>query len=421
MRLFLLRASITTLILLGTASVLPASAQDATSTATATPTPTPTLTPTPIVDLKAFEIYPKGQILGDYFAPTIESGESADLVVVLANTGNVPFKGRTYAVDAMSAINGGFTVADSGTEPTGVTLWLDYSEEVYTIEPGTGLERTFKVTIPEGTAPGQYITALVLEDAEAVNVDDSQNFQQIIRFPVPVFITVPGPFEPAFEIGDIVLTTNEAVGEIEIQIVNAGNIRVRPAGTVTILDGSGRELYNVPVTMGSVYARDQTALRISLPAKLPEGVYTVQIDLTDPETKVGVGAEAEITAAESAGTPVASTGIQILDATGTPRPDLNGIQFLEVSVTIDNRGEPLTNGQVVLRVSRDGDPVENFPIASSLSLSGGETTVSARYIPVTGWEEGTWTFEISIEAVATGSGVAEVLARTDLDSVRVSK
>jgi hypothetical protein len=401
------------LVLATTAGLSGATAQEASPTATPTATPTPS--PTPPADVLAFEIYPQGKILGDYFQPTIDPGDTAELIVALANTGTVPFEGRTYATNAFTGLNGGFDVAQAGVVPTGVTTWLDYPEAVYTIEPGTALERPFTITVPENTEPGQYITALILENAEAQTIEGSSNFDQVVRFAVPVFITVPGPVEPAFEVGDVGITTDASVSVLDIAIVNTGNILVRPAGELTVSDNAGTELFNAPVTMGSVYARESTTLQVVLPQPLGAGGYTIRVDLSDPETKVTASKEVTITITEQA-TPVPSP-IRFVEASATPRPDNENIQFLEVLATLDNSGEPLTNIQVVLHVTQDGSPVEDFALASSLALPFGQTPIQSRYVPATGWSTGTWQFALTVEAVDPANGVSQLLASVELQDV----
>ena len=93
-------------------------------------TPTAEVAPgaSPPVDVLAFEIYPQGQRFGDFFAPTIEAGESAELTVVLANTGTLVFEGKSHATNAFTALNGGFAVSAAGEPPAGVALWLDYPD-----------------------------------------------------------------------------------------------------------------------------------------------------------------------------------------------------------------------------------------------------------------------------------------------------
>jgi hypothetical protein len=196
-------------------------------------------------------------------------------------------------------------------------------------------------------------------------------------------------------------------------------VRVRPEGAVTILDSNGTELFNVPVTMGSVYAVDETRIEFGLPSALPEGTYSVQVDLIDPETQAAASTEQPLVSLAPA-TPVASTSVQLLEVAGIARPDLESIQFLDISLTIDNPTEAIPNAQVVLRASKDGEAVEDFPLATAIELGSGTTTLQYRYIPATGWTEGTWTFEVIVERVDTASGIAEVLVAGEIASIAVT-
>jgi hypothetical protein len=392
------------LLTVGTGSVSTRAREDATPGAT-----------TSTVQV-SYAIYPKGKGLGDYFQPTIDAGKSKKLTVVLANTGSTEAKLRTYAVNVRSAVNGGFEAAPAGTPPEGPTTWLDYSEEIYTIEPGKGIERTFTIRVPKGTEPGQYITAIALENAEAGAVEGSDVFKQVVRFPMPVFITVPGPVKPSLAIGHVTAAANGNFTQFQIEVLNTGNVRLRPAGTVEVRDASGNLLFTVPVTMGSVYAHDTTILQTGVPA-LGGGSYHVTVKLTDPETQATAESETTVTTTGAA-TPVAAPPVQVTNASATPQPSAEKIQFLDVKATIANSGEPLTNVQVVLHAERDGKVVEDFPLAASLAVPNGETPVQARYLPATGWKSGTWHFTLSVEAVG-GNGVAQVLATADLGTIQV--
>jgi hypothetical protein len=188
---------------------------------------------------------------------------------------------------------------------------------------------------------------------------------------------------------------------------------------LTVSDSTGKQLFNAPVTMRSVYARDSTSLIVGLPQQLQQGEYHVAVELSDPETKVKASGEATVSGTAPA-TPAAPAPIQILEAVGTPRPSADDVQFLDIAATINNSGEPLTNVKVVLHVTHDGEVVEDFALASSLALPDGSTLVQQRYIPGTGWSKGTWQFTLSVEAVDPGSGVAQVLATADLADVEIS-
>ena len=109
-----------------------------------------------------------------------------------------------------------------------------------------------------------------------------------------------------------------------------------------------------------------------------------------------------------------------MSASVTPRPSADSVQFAEVTATIGNIADPVSNMQVTLHVERDGELVESFPIATSLSLPFGETTVQNRYLPLEGWTTGTWTFSLSLDQIDPGSGTAQQIATYDIaDSIQI--
>jgi hypothetical protein len=113
--------------------------------------------------------------------------------------------------------------------------------------------------------------------------------------------------------------------------------------------------------------------------------------------------------AEAPATPEAATFV-ITQATVEPAPSADDVQFATVEAVISNAGEPVANAQLSLIARVNGEEIERFPISQSLSLPSGETTISTRYIPATGWTSGTWTFELLLETVEPG-GAAVVVGR----------
>src|SRR5690606_5431453 len=117
--------------------------------------------------------------------------------------GNEPVSTITYVADAYTLVNGGFGVEGPDDEISEPATWITYSTETLDLAPGEGLERTFTVSIPEGTAPGQYIAGLSIQTAESIAVGGSEMLRQIIKKSIAIFITVPGPETPELAIGDI--------------------------------------------------------------------------------------------------------------------------------------------------------------------------------------------------------------------------
>jgi hypothetical protein len=362
---------------------------------------------------KSFQFYPTETGFGSYFDATVEAGKSSNLTALLANTGDKVQDLRVYPINAGTDEGGGFLAAEYGTIPNTVTKWVGMEEQVFTLEPEMGAEITFSVTVPAGTAPGQYITAVAGEHAEASSVEGTENFTQKLRYVVPVFITVPGKTTAGFEVGDITTTTNDGAIVVTVDLSNTGDVRVRPEGSIDILDADAKLVISIPVKMESIYAHDGTTLTVGTNQAIPPGDYTVEVELSDKETKTTASGTSDPVHIDLAATPVPQA-ISISSAGIEPGPSADNVHFANVQATISNSGEPVTNAQLSLLVSKDGEEVERFPISQSLALPGGDTEVNTRYIPLEGWSSGEWTFELLLETVE-GSGAAVVVASQPIE------
>lgn len=368
--------------------------------------------------LPSFVFQPANETSGGYFSLELKPGATQDESVLIGNSGTSPIDARTYAADAFTLDNGGFGLKSNDDPRTGVTTWLDYQSKELTLEPGKGVTVKFTVTTPSDLAPGQYITGLALETAEPIatggNSSGQLQINQTLRTVIAVLITVPGPITPAFTIGAPTLSQETPTQSLTMPISNTGNILVKPSGNVRVTDASGKTMLTAPVQMGSVYAHDATTLSIALSQPLPKGSYVVSVDLHDAATGASASVSNAKIAARGEATPVSAAAIGFSSATATPKPSLNKLQFLEISATITNTGEPVTNARVVLHAVHDGATVEDFTLASSLALPTGDTVVQGRYLPADGWSTGTWTFSLTLEAVDAATGQTRPLGTATL-------
>jgi hypothetical protein len=378
--------------------VLPVNAQESTPSAEATPETE--LGP-------QFVIYPKGSFDGDFFQLEIEAGRSQDLTVVLGNVDDEPLELVTYVADVVPQTNGGFAIAREDVPLTGPASWVDYPLQEFAFEPGDGVERTFTVTIPEGTRPGQYVAGLALQTAEPLAVEGTDLFTQTVRKIVQVFITVPGPTEAAFELIDAELTAEGGSGIVEVTVENGGDILVRPQGELVLADEGGQVVFTAPVQMGSVYAGMAVSLVIPLTTALPEGEYSLSLTLADEESGATAAIESQavsISSEAQAAQQFSIAGeVSLQPADGEP-------VYADIAVQVTNSGEAVNSSELVLDVVRNGELVESFTLASSLALPPGETEVLQRYVPPTGFEAGEWSFVIRLNVVDPNSDATTTVA-----------
>ncbi len=229
---------------------------------------------------------------GSYFDLTMEPGESRELTVAVGNNGSAAMDVSTYPADAYSIVNGGFGAKENGTEPTGTTTWLDYAAQDLSLPAGQASEHTVTVTVPEGTEPGQYITSLVLENADPVAGSGDVALNQIVRQALPITVQVPGDLDPAFEFGQAGHQNTAGRSAVDVQITNTGNAHLKPAGDLTIRDDSGETVSEAQVTMSNFFAGTQTTVETTLDGALQPGTYTLTVSMTDPKTGTSASAEA---------------------------------------------------------------------------------------------------------------------------------
>ena len=110
---------------------------------------------------------------------------------------------------------------------------------------------------------------------------------------------------------------------------------------------------------------DQTIFSAVLPVPLPEGDYSVSVDLTDPDTGATSALE-DIPVTASAPEEVSPLTVQHVSV--VPMPDPTTIVFVQVQIVIANTGPLISGGEVTLVVYRDGEPVDEAVLASSMTI-----------------------------------------------------
>jgi hypothetical protein len=353
-----------------------------------------------------------------FFSLEMEAGTSRETTVLIGAEGDVVVPAKTYAADAYSLINGGFGVRELGEPVNEPTTWLDYESSDLELQPGQQIERTFTVSVPAGTPPGQYITGLIVQTAEPIAVGSSTMLQQTLRKALAVLITVPGPVTPEFSIGEASLRQSDVANSLLVDVTNSGNILLKPTGELVLTDAEGTELVTAPIAMGSVYAGDLTQIEVPIPTLLAPATYLIAITLTDeatgatasnPELALDVSAMSDASPVAALVTVDTFTVEAVADTSG-------GIQLANVAVVLNNAGTAIPAVKLTMHVLNGGNVVEDYALSPSLALPSGITTIEQRYIPATGWQSGTYSFSLTVEAVDLTTGQTTLLQSIDAAS-----
>jgi len=218
---------------------------------------------------------------GSYFDLTMLPGEARTLEVDIGNDGDAPLLTRTYAADVYTIINGGFGALLRDEPRTGTTGWLDYPTDLLPLAVGGVLRRTFAVTVPHDAAPGEYITSLVLENEEPFRQTGAVALSQVVRQAVAVVITVPGQRTPMLTVGDASWKDVVGVSVVSVAVENAGNVRLKPTVSFTLIDANGNIVDGSTVVMDTFYAQTATFVEVPMAVLLPPGTYTVRLVIED--------------------------------------------------------------------------------------------------------------------------------------------
>jgi hypothetical protein len=265
-------------------------------------------------------------------------------------------------------LTGGFGAKDRDSTPTGATAWLTYPTEVLQLPAGQANVRTFTLTVPAGTAPGDCVSGLVLENDAPIQGSGSVALNQIIRQVIAVSIHVSGPLQPALALGTASHKISGDGSVLAVQIKNTGTTNLKPAGTLLIQDHDGKTVSQAAVSLESVYARTDTQSETTLNGKLQPGDYTVTVTVADPATKTSATGTIPFTVTDQALANSGSTGQgplpQIIQDAGTgPWPWVTALLVLAVLAVI----------LLIRRSKRDTAPRRASAVARGRGGAGNNT------------------------------------------------
>jgi hypothetical protein len=352
-----------------------------------------------------------GQVDGNPILAEIKPGESADSKVLIGNFGADPLAVITYTADMGTRINGGLAMAQVNTEPHGQITWINYPTEELTIDPQKEVVKEFSVSVPDGTAPGEYVIPIAVETSNSFAVEGSEQLRQKIRKVITVNVTVPGDVTPSFDFGDPTVEFIEGGPAIQIPLKNLAQTTLRLTGELAVVNESGDKVIDAPIKLGPVYGLNESIIRYRLDSLPPAGQYQVSLSLTDNQSNVSNGFENR---AMTMPEPPSTEVVPLAFGKVIVAPNADPIQFAGVGVEIVNNGPIIQSSKLTLIVTKDGQPLEEFVLADNLTLNPqGTTTITQRYLPITGWESGSYGFSLKLESVDPGSGAVSLLLQSD--------
>jgi hypothetical protein len=222
-----------------------------------------------------------------YFRLFIAPGRAADETVVVSNEGT-----RTERL--LITVSRGVTAANSGSAYesiqgpcAGSTCWVSDLPGSVTLAPGVRRAMGFRVAVPAGTRPGQYLTGITAESAvrpRAVKVGSNGHASAkaiiIDQVTVGVAVTVgrPALLRTAVVAGPVTGTWVGSTPRLSIAVRNAGQTFARATGAVTCRQGGRARSYRV--IMETVLPAGRALLAVNAPG-LATGAIPCTLRLRD--------------------------------------------------------------------------------------------------------------------------------------------
>ena len=222
-----------------------------------------------------------------YFDLTIAPGGSARDIAIVSNDGTRTERLRVGTSRGLTAANSGSAFGSFSRTCAGVGCWVTGLPATVTLVPGTGRAIGFRVAVPPGTPPGQYlagITVVAAAPPRSVHLEShghvSVNVIVVNQVTVGVAITVGSLARlrtslvvPAVTAGSI-----GSLSRLYVHVRNTGQTFARASGTVSCRAGGQDRLFRVIID--TVLPGGEAVLPINAPG-LVGGALPCAVSLTD--------------------------------------------------------------------------------------------------------------------------------------------
>lgn len=251
--------------------------------------------------LPQFGLRPE-EITDSYFKHEVKPGETYEDTVLVVNNGDQDMKVVVMTAAGHSAMTGGLAFPHDGKDEV-TASWISFPDAGEVSVPGKrAVPLHFSVTVPEGTAPGEYVAGFVAAPAELPDKTDmGQGFavQVVPEAAVTVLITVPGERNYKLNIDGMTFSADAGYWHPVINIHNIGNMGWTGKGTLKVWPKGQPDnvIRSRDFNVGYIVQPETINYPLELEA-FEAGSYTVEVVLTG-ETGDTYRYVTDITEAES--------------------------------------------------------------------------------------------------------------------------
>jgi hypothetical protein len=168
--------------------------------------------------------------------------------VVLTDVTPDPADYVIYPVDGYTSPSTGVVYQDRSAPVAGVGTWISLGATTAHLVSGRSTTVHFTVTVPPGTTPGDYVGAIMAENAASTQGSTpsgmSLNVRQ--RAGLAVVVHVPGPTHIGFTLGHVSIRAENGTRQVlDIPMQSTANVLFKPVMDMNIRSCSGEQMVAV--------------------------------------------------------------------------------------------------------------------------------------------------------------------------------
>lgn len=212
-----------------------------------------------------------------YFKLTVPPGHAAAATAIISNTGDTAETLEIGRSAGITATNGGSAFRPAGAGCSGPGCWVSGLPHTVTLPAHTHEMLNFTVSVPAGTADGQYLSGISAEPAARpqpvkVGSNGKASAQAIIVDQVTVGVAVTvgqlSTLTTRFRIPGVRGAIEGPTARLNIQLDNTGQTFANGTGRATCTTAGKQHAYTV--FADTVLPHDQALIPVNAPG-LPEG------------------------------------------------------------------------------------------------------------------------------------------------------
>ncbi|MDR6987471.1 hypothetical protein J2Y66_001953 [Paenarthrobacter nitroguajacolicus] len=194
--------------------------------------------PVSAVDNGTLGIRPEKE--SDFFHLSLYPGAKTEATAVVSNHTSSPVTLLTYPVDGENTVQGTFAMAAQSAPREGVGAWVELDMERVTVPANTDLKVPFRLTVPQGTPPGDYAGGLIIQsptvqgETTAVSGDTAVRLDTIQRQGVRIYLNVAGTAAKSLAHGGLSWQRNGENLDFILPVRNTGNTILHPSAYMNL-------------------------------------------------------------------------------------------------------------------------------------------------------------------------------------------